>query len=166
MTVWVTNIARTYGHVSLTPVNDTKFMDICHWLQSMTEIYGQTCQKVSLTAVNDKKSVIDLMYTIYGYLWLSQLLVIINSVCYRCFLLLSFSVIGYQQCCWLSPLLLVIINAVGYHHWFLLLTYPVVGDHSLKLEKPLFALLLHKLHQTCLFHAIAVDISWNEKRWK
>ena len=55
MTVWVTNIARTYGHVSLTPVNDTKFMDICHWLQSMTEIYGQTCQKVSLTAVNDKK---------------------------------------------------------------------------------------------------------------
>ena len=55
MTVWVTNIARTYGHVSLTPVNDNKFMDICHWLQSMTEIYGQTCQKVSLTAVNDKK---------------------------------------------------------------------------------------------------------------
>ena len=30
----------------------------------MTEIYGQTCQKVSLTAVNDKKSVIDWMYTI------------------------------------------------------------------------------------------------------
>ena len=33
----------------------------------MTEIYGQTCQKVSLTAVNDKKSVIDWMYTICGY---------------------------------------------------------------------------------------------------
>ena len=65
MTVWVTNIARTYGHVSLTPVNDTKFMDICYWLQSMTEIYGQTCQKVSLTAVNDKKKChwLDVYYT-------------------------------------------------------------------------------------------------------
>ena len=107
----------------------------------------------------------QLLVVIVGYLWLSQLLVVINSVGYRCFLLLSFSVIGYQQCCWLSPLLLVIINAVGYHCCFLLLTYPVVGDHSLKLEKPLFALLLHKLHQTCLFHAIAVNISWNEKKW-
>ena len=106
----------------------------------------------------------QLLVVIVGYLWLSQLLVIINSVGYRCFLLLSFSVIGYQQCCWLSPLLLVIINAVGYHRCFLLLTYPVVGDHSLKLEKPLLALLLHKLHQTCLFHAIAVDISWNEMK--
>ena len=71
-------------------------------------------------------------------------------------------VIVVFYCC--LSLLLVIINAVGYHCCFLLLTYPVVGDHSLKLEKPLFALLLHKLHQTCLFHAIAVDISWNEMK--
>ena len=92
--------------------------------------------------------------------WLSSIPFVI--VVFYCFF---FSVIGYQQCCWLSPLLLVIINAVGYHRCFLLLTYPVVGYHSLKLEKPLFALLLHKLHQTCLFHAIAVDISWNEKKW-
>ena len=72
MTVWVTNIARTYGHVSLTPVNDTKFMDICHWLQSMTEIYGQTCQKVSLTAVNDKKKCHWL--DVY-YIWVKVMLV-------------------------------------------------------------------------------------------
>ena len=71
MTVWVTNIARTYGHVSLTPVNDNKFMDICHWLQSMTEIYGQTCQKVSLTAVNDKKKChwLDVYYIWIEWSW-------------------------------------------------------------------------------------------------
>ena len=89
--------------------------------------------------------------------WLSLLVIfdfpsywcIISVVGYHCCCI--FLVIGYHQCCRLSSL-------------FPLLTYPVVGDHSLKLEKPLFALLLHKLHQTCLFHAIAVDISWNETK--
>ena len=87
----------------------------------------------------------------------------------HCWLSLTFPVIGASSVLLVIivvvfSLLLVIINVVGYHRCFLLLTYPVVGDHSLKLEKPLLALLLHKLHQTCLFHAIAVDISWNEKK--
>ena len=50
----------------------------------------------------------QLLVVIVGYLWLSQLLVVINSVGYRCFLLLSFSVIGYHQCCWLSSLFSIV----------------------------------------------------------
>ena len=45
----------TYGHVSLTPVNYKKFMAICHWLWSMTKKLWTKLQKLSLTAVNDKK---------------------------------------------------------------------------------------------------------------
>ena len=79
MTVWVSNIAGTYGHVSLTPVNDTKFMDICSQWQKFMAKPAKKCHWLwSMT----KKSVIDWMYTIYGNSRLIQCLNVSDNAWY------------------------------------------------------------------------------------
>ena len=62
-----------YGQMSLTAVNDKKFMDICHWLQSMTkklwtfviDLQSMT-KKLSLTAGQWQKNChwLDVVYPI------------------------------------------------------------------------------------------------------